>query len=569
MLGSVLLDNAAASTGDTASVLLIGQAHNDFSPADFAAELTRLVPGIGGVDSADLPGDAGERSFDVVWILDPEPPPTTVLAAAELVGTTGRLIWSAVNGASVTDTELSGEGLRAQLGTYGLSAQHSLFPWPRASNPTFVFSHEFLQHGNRLAALASVIESAQPLGWTDVDCSSGDLSAVVGSHAAPELFATTISIAAVDPATRDGDSAQAWAFARVGLDLWSAVHTFGLTSQELTRRTHRIDEAQGRPELGWLSLNTGVDQSIPTGPAILDEVLSAFRAGDSEAAAAVLKRWRGQLSDQVIAGSQVGPVSPFGEASGDHLPGRFVDARLSNVAAEPELGLLAPNWHVAGDVTLEIVETRGLWDLAHYLVTSGAAHPWPSEASIDDLTQSLGALCGIAIGPDRLSSWRVAESALCARLFGGDDGDYVAHLTERSGASRLDMVDSLPSPAAADLVGELRERVDTGAVALQVATARAVELEDQLSVLRSQSNARIEDLEWDLSEVTRDRDRLADKVDAQSMLTSEVLRKYERAVHERNMIEQGMNGYRQAVGVAKRVLPSQAYFKVRKIVRGH
>jgi len=81
--------------------------------------------------------------------------------------------------------------------------------------------------------------------------------------------------------------------------------------------------------------------------------------------------------------------------------------------------------------------------------------------------------------------------------------------------------------------------------------------------------ARIADLEWELGEVTRERDRLAEKVEAQKLLTSEVMRKYERAVHERNMIEQGMNTYRQAVGVAKKVMPTQAYFRARKIVRGH
>lgn len=83
------------------------------------------------------------------------------------------------------------------------------------------------------------------------------------------------------------------------------------------------------------------------------------------------------------------------------------------------------------------------------------------------------------------------------------------------------------------------------------------------------ATARIADLEWELGEVTRERDRLAEKIEAQKLLTSEVMRKYERAVHERNMIEQGMNTYRQAVGVAKKVMPTQAYFRARKIVRGH
>ena len=35
------------------------------------------------------------------------------------------------------------------------------------------------------------------------------------------------------------------------------------------------------------------------------------------------------------------------------------------------------------------------------------------------------------------------------------------------------------------------------------------------------------------------------------------------------MIEQGMNGYRQVVGVARKVMPTQVYFRVRKLVRGH
>lgn len=121
-------------------------------------------------------------------------------------------------------------------------------------------------------------------------------------------------------------------------------------------------------------------------------------------------------------------------------------------------------------------------------------------------------------------------AGLCARLLGGKEADYEAQLAQCA-----------ENPSI---------------VAPEAGSARSL------------AN-RVEDLEWELGEASRERDRLADKVEAQSVLNSEVLRKYERAVHERNMIEQGMNGYRQVVGVAKRVLPSEAYFKVRKIVRGH
>lgn len=562
MLGRILIDSISLPVGSGASVLLVGDAPTDFEPS-----LRSFVgSSVGEIETIAHLGLAADRSFDLVWLLETDPADSTVLDAAELVGTTGRLVWSSSGSASAATDYGSDEELRARLGAYGLSAQHTLYPWPSPDRPDFVFSAGFLQDAGRLPALAAVIESAQPLGWTDRDLFSSELPAIVASLVATELFPSTINIAAVDP---EHSFAGAWSFAGVGLDVWTAVHSFLLTSDGLVRTSDRIDESQGRAELGWLSLNTGTAQSVAVGPTLLDELLAAFKGADTEAAATVLKRWKSALADQVTAAPMTEAASPFASSTGDHLPGRYVDARFSNVSAGPELELLAPSWHVAGDVSLEIVETRGLWDLAHYLVTSGAVHPWAAEASVADVTQSLGELGGIAIGPSRLQAWRLAESALCARLFGGDDGDYVDHLIDRSSVSRLDMVDALPTETTDEIVDELRSQVTALSEALDLAVADNADLQRALDATETASSARIEDLEWDLAEVSRDRDRLGDKVDAQAMLNSEVLRKYERAVHERNMIEQGMNGYRQAVGVAKRVLPSQAYFRVRKIVRGH
>lgn len=101
--------------------------------------------------------------------------------------------------------------------------------------------------------------------------------------------------------------------------------------------------------------------------------------------------------------------------------------------------------------------------------------------------------------------------------------------------------------------------------------ARCLDAETEAAELRLANDefvATVEDLRDTVRDLETAQDRNERRLEAQSQLLTEVIRKYERAVHERNMLEQGTLGYRGAVKVAKKMLPTPLYFKVRKMVRG-
>lgn len=91
---------------------------------------------------------------------------------------------------------------------------------------------------------------------------------------------------------------------------------------------------------------------------------------------------------------------------------------------------------------------------------------------------------------------------------------------------------------------------------------------DDLQSTIAEQQATIADLRDELREAERLSDRADHKIEAQHRLLTETIRKYERAVHERNMVEQGTLGYRAMVGAVKKVLPTPLYFRLRKLVRG-
>ena len=116
------------------------------------------------------------------------------------------------------------------------------------------------------------------------------------------------------------------------------------------------------------------------------------------------------------------------------LPGDHLDLGLDNlVAADGSTGKLAfidNEWVADSGVDLELVAIRACWKLATTAIGSGTRHPWPTDATVNDLAVAFfGMLPGnIAVGPDPLNRLHLAEADLRVVALGGTVVDHVAQI---------------------------------------------------------------------------------------------------------------------------------------------
>jgi len=194
--------------------------------------------------------------------------------------------------------------------------------------------------------------------------------------------------------------------------------------------------------------------------------LDRLRAGDQLGLAAVLDRWAAFAGSVAIetdvstAGAH--PFLPAGRRR--VLPGDHLDLGLDNLAGadgpKEALAFVDDEWVASTGVDLELVAIRACWKLAAAAIGSGTRHPWPIETTVDDLTIAFcrllagGGLTGggqadpgatstghhIAIGPEPLDRFHLAEAELRVVALGGTATDHVAQLRAAGRHSLTDRV---------------------------------------------------------------------------------------------------------------------------------
>jgi SAM-dependent methyltransferase len=172
--------------------------------------------------------------------------------------------------------------------------------------------------------------------------------------------------------------------------------------------------ADGSVQQGWLTQRLVGDAPYTVGPTVQQVALDALRRHDLAACGDVLRRWRGHLR-ALERPAPAAPHHPYrDEQTTAVLPDDHLDVALDNfvVADGDHLVFIDPEWVADGGVDAAVVVDRALWGLARRLVTTGAAHPWSPELTVDELAVALGVLCDETVTDERLARWRAAEASL-------------------------------------------------------------------------------------------------------------------------------------------------------------
>jgi len=473
------------------------------------------------------------------------------------------------------------------LAKLGLRLRSTLYPYPSLVAPTMVLAPPLFRHEHKaeLFDLVSAQASANASLNAGEEIAPDRLRALLLAGAARSLMPSRLVVASrvALPSARFDCAVAAWTYERGPDPVWCSTHRFEPTAETETavsgqgasavhRSAERLFQERGRAERGWVSLALVDDVTQPLQTPLQSDLQRAAVRGDVELIATLLKQWRSTLRSLEVAaaGDSVG-ITPFSPRAGESsLAAEWFDARLANVAlGSSSLRLLGQRFRLAGPVATDLVVGRAYWYLARDIVATRLPHPWSSSITVDELAQTLGSQAGETIGPELLDRWRSAEAELLSITTGGAAADHAQRLAA-IGVS--DAATLAGTTSGADLRAEvtrLRSELDSTVVASEASGVRLLDLEAQLAAAIAADAGTIEDLQAEVADLTQVRARQDDKIEAQSRLLTEVIRKYERAVHERNMVEQGMQSYRRVVTIAKRVMPTDVYFRVRKIVRGH
>ncbi len=212
--------------------------------------------------------------------------------------------------------------------------------------------------------------------------------------------------------------------------------------------THRVEPVVDQP--GWLRLEVTDDLPQPwiSGLNLEQAALDRLRAGDQPGLAAVLDRWgafaKSAAVETAVTEAGAHPFLPAGRRL--VLPGDHLDLGLDNLVAADgsagELAFIDNEWAADSGVDLELVAIRACWKLATTAIGSGTRHPWPTNATVNDLAVAFcGLLPGnIAVGPDPLNRLHLAEAELRVVALGGTVVDHVAQLRTAGRHSLADRV---------------------------------------------------------------------------------------------------------------------------------
>lgn len=605
------------------SVLLIAPV--DGGIARFLAETVRSVVVVATGSAAELVGarcrtlsnvsvvesmaDAAARRLPFNAVFSPRGPIDSehLASLAPVIDDATMVVWAEHNpfgldrlfGSSTAAELVAGHTLADQqdahdaLANVGLRLRSTLYPYPSLAAPTMMLAPPLFRHDQKaelfdlLTAQAAPNAVAADPGADGPDSGPDRLRALLLAGAARSLMPTRLVVASrvALPATRFDCTVAAWTYERSADPVWCSMHRFvpaddGATAMEpnavpsVRRSAERLFPERGRAERGWVSMPLVDDATVTLHAPLQNDVLRAVVRGDVEHTGTLLKQWRSALrAHEVTAAADDEPVgaSPFSAtASESRLASEWFDVRMANVALDATtLRLLGQRFRITGFVATDLVVARAYWYLARDILAARLPHPWSSAITVDELAQTLGAQGGENIGPAILDRWRSAEAELLSITAGDDAATYGDRLMSIGTSDSAALASEASGADLRSEVARLRGELDSMLATAEASDARRIELESQLAAAVEADAGTIEDLRAELADLTHQRDRQDDKIEAQSRLLTEVIRKYERAVHERNMVEQGMHSYRRVVTIAKRVMPTDVYFRVRKIVRGH
>ncbi len=349
----------------------------------------------------------------------------------------------------------------------GLGVQRWLAPWPDYKLPTAILAERIHDEPDAVDLVDQLV--GPPLDRSRmVGAFVGDERAVhrgmLEAGLGVDLSNSFLVVAGTDNGSVDrrcDPSVLAWRFtgdrSRPHLrtrTIRSTHPTAGLGRTVDRLPTHLVEPTVDQTKWLRLEATDGPPEPWIGGPNLEQVALDRLRAGDQSGLAAVLGRWAAFAGSVAIetdvstAGAH--PFLPAGRRR--VLPGDHLDLGLDNLAGADgpteALAFVDDEWVASTGVDLELVAIRACWKLAAAAIGSGTRHPWSIETTVDDLTLAFcrlladGGLTGggqadpgatstghhIAIGPEPLDRFQLAEAELRVVALGGTASDHVAQL---------------------------------------------------------------------------------------------------------------------------------------------
>jgi len=276
----------------------------------------------------------------------------------------------------------------------------------------------------------------------------------------------------------------AWHFGDDRMRRWLATKRF--TADQVLATPRRREKLTTR---GWLhQARPGAFPRV-AGESLEQRTLEACELG-LEPLRDVLTQWRTHLRRLEGAGGEAeAQPHPFRSTESKHLlPPQYIDVGLANfiVDAEGVVHYIDPEWQAASAIDADVACARGLFWFAVDLVIRGVQHPWPPEATVAELAEAMGNLCGTPVGTAIRERLWAAEAELQTKVGGGRPEDHLAGLQGLAACSQLSFAVGrrLPFVALARKAAAANERLLalTGQLDTEQANRRSVD--EQIQTLR-------------------------------------------------------------------------------------
>jgi hypothetical protein len=240
--------------------------------------------------------------------------------------------------------------------------------------------------------------------------------------------------ALIDPGVR------AWHFGSERRRMWMGAKEFRAGASEGSGVVVSARGDESERACDWLRQRRPLVQPWFRGRTLEQDFLEACASG-AEAVRPVLRQWRDHLRRLEVPAplEEVGAAShPFrSERVSWWLPSSCLDVNLPNfVDTGGDLHYVDSEWHAPGPIDGELVVGRALWYLALDLVQHGIDHPWGPAATVEEIAESLAALCGS--GNDARAAFPEAEGELQARVLGGQASSFVEGVRALGVRTQLD-----------------------------------------------------------------------------------------------------------------------------------
>lgn len=385
----------------------------------------------------------------------------------------------------------SRRGLEKLLRANGLQPAAWLYPFPDYKLPRVVLADAVYDQPDAPDLVDALVgqpigDHQRPLGrpCDERRAHREMVEAGIGREVAPSLVVLARLDDSPTEALLDGDIL-AWHFGGARRTRWLRTKVVHVSAGE-----RRIRAVRRAPEIplepaGWLSQRPDREQPFFVGPTLEQLALNACHRGDMDDLEAVLRDWAAALDDDAVdaavdaeTGSHAHPFAPAGGAA---LPADHLDVELSNfVLAEDGFHLVDREWVAAGGVDRTLTAHRALWYLAHRLVLSGTATPWPVTTTVDELAEILARMAGLSLPPDAGERLEQSEAQLQTIVTGVDPGELARRHRHQGALSRAsdEVRGKLPTT-------RLREELTLLRSTQESAAAYQAEIEAEVHRLRS------------------------------------------------------------------------------------